>query len=126
MLSELRVHATVAVKDLDRAQKFYAEKLGLLPYLDMPSGLMYEVGEGTHFLLFPTPSAGTAQNTVMGFTTPDIEAEVRNLRANGVVFEEYDYSTLKTENGIANTPVGKSAWFKDSEGNYIGLVEFAK
>lgn len=125
MLSKLRAHATIAVKDLDRAKKFYDEKLGLKPITETPAGSMYEAGEGTKFLLFPTPSAGTAQNTVLGFNATDLKAEVEELKGKGVVFEEYDSPGLKTENGIATTPVGSAAWFKDSEGNVIGLVQFS-
>ena len=124
MLKDLRMHATIAVHDLGRARTFYEEKLGLTPSQDTPGGLVYEVGGGTKFLLFPSSSAGTAQNTVMGFNTPDLKAEVAALQAKGVVFEEYDYPGFKTENGIATTPVGWAAWFKDSEGNIIGIVQF--
>jgi hypothetical protein len=59
----------------------------------------------------------------MGWETKDIEKEVADLRARGVVFEEYDYPNLKTVNGIATTGPGKAAWFKDSEGNILGLVQ---
>jgi len=123
MLSNLRLHATIAVKDLARAKKFYEEKLGLTPFSETAGGLLYEVGGGTRFLLFPSSGAGTAQNTVMGFSTPDIHAEVRALQSRGVVFEEYDYPGLITENGIAASEVGWAAWFKDSEGNIIGIVQ---
>ncbi len=124
MLSDLRVHCTIPVADLDRARAFYAEKLGMEPAEVTPSGATYRCGEGTAFLLFPTPSSGTAENTAMGFTTLDIEEEVTELRDRGVVFEEYDHPTLKTVDGIAQVPVGRAAWFKDSEGNIIGLVQF--
>jgi len=123
MLKDLKLHATIAVKDLDRARKFYEEKLGLTPYLDSEGGLLYEVGGGTRFLLYPTSNAGTAQNTVMGFNTSDIHAEVQALKARGVVFEEYDYPGFKTVNSIAESESGSAAWFKDSEGNIIGIVQ---
>jgi hypothetical protein len=47
------------------------------------------------------------------------------LKAAGVVFEEYDFPSLKTVDGVAETPGNtRSAWFKDSEGNTLGLVQF--
>jgi hypothetical protein len=58
----------------------------------------------------------------MSFTVPDVEAEVRELRERGVVFEEYE--APKTENGIATMPSGRAAWIKDPDGNLIGLFQF--
>jgi hypothetical protein len=59
----------------------------------------------------------------MGWVTGDIDAEMQDLRSRGVVFEEYDFPGLKTENGIAATPAGKVAWFLDSEGNILNVSE---
>ena len=122
MLSQLEAHATVPVADLERARKFYAEKLGLTPERETAGGLRY-VCKNSWFVLFPTSNAGTAKNTAMGWETNNLEAEVAELRARGVVFEEYDYPTLKTVNGIATTGTTKAAWFKDSEGNILGIVQ---
>jgi hypothetical protein len=65
----------------------------------------------------------------MGWEVEDIEATVRELRARGVVFEEYDFPGLKTVEGIAdiegNYPSKGSgergAWFRDGEGNMLGI-----
>ena len=57
---------------------------------------MYDAAETTRFVIYPSPNAGKSPNTCMGFATDDIDAEVRDLKARGVVFEEYDYPTLKT------------------------------
>ena len=59
----------------------------------------------------------------MGFSTSDIESEVRDLKARGVVFEEYDFPTLKTVDGIATVGATRTGWFRDSEGNIIGVVQ---
>jgi len=53
----------------------------------------------------------------------DLEAEVAQLRGRGVVFEEYDSPGLRTVDGVASTPAGKAAWFKDSEGNVLTLTQ---
>jgi hypothetical protein len=50
-------------------------------------------------------------------------AEVNAPRARGVVFEEHDLPGLRTVNGIATTPVGGAAWFKDSEGNVLTMTQ---
>jgi hypothetical protein len=60
----------------------------------------------------------------MGFSTDDIEGDVAALKRSGVVFEEYDFPTLKTVDGIATRGDVRSAWFKDSEGNILALVQF--
>ena len=52
----------------------------------------------------------------------DLAAEVAELRGRGVVFEEYDQPGLRTVDGIATTPVGRAAWFKDSEGNVLTMT----
>ena len=57
----------------------------------------------------------------MGWGSADLERDVEELRSRGVVFEEYDFPGLKTENGIASLPVGKSAWFLDTEGNILNI-----
>jgi hypothetical protein len=85
---------------------------------------MYASG-GIQFLVFPSGGVASGSHTQIGWNVSDFEAEVRALKARGVVFEEYDYPTLKTVGGIATTPDGKAAWFKDSEGNLLGIVQRA-
>ena len=124
MLKDLEVTAVLPAKDIDRARTFYRDVLGLEPADAMDEeNLMYRCGKGTGFLLYQTDNAGTAKNTQMGWATDDLEAEVKDLRSRGVVFEEYDLPGLKTENGIASTPVGKAAWFLDTEGNILNLFQ---
>ena len=123
MLTERRVHTTIPAADMERAERWYEEKLGFRPIRKLPGGSLYQAGENSRFTIYPTPNAGKAPQTVMGFNTPDVEAEVRELKARGVVFEEYDYPTLKTVNSIATMGPVKSAWFKDSEGNILGIAQ---
>jgi hypothetical protein len=64
----------------------------------------------------------TNDHTQVRFWTSDVEADVKDLAARGVTFEEYDYPTLKTVNHVATTAgIGKSAWFKDPDGNTLAL-----
>jgi catechol 2,3-dioxygenase-like lactoylglutathione lyase family enzyme len=122
MLSKHEVHAMLPVQDLKRAKKFYAEKLGLTPKTEMPQGLLYQ-SKDAWFVLFTSSGASTAQFTQAGWTTNNLEAEVAELKAKGVVFEEYNLPNLKTVNSIATTGGNRAAWFKDSEGNLLGLVQ---
>jgi catechol 2,3-dioxygenase-like lactoylglutathione lyase family enzyme len=122
MLANSTIRAVIAATDLDRAQRWYAEKLDLRPLRQEAQGLLYQLGS-SQFFLYQTPTAGTAQNTVAEFEVADIEAEMADLRRRGVIFEEYDYPDFKTVNGIAMLGSDRAAWFKDSEGNYLALAQ---
>jgi catechol 2,3-dioxygenase-like lactoylglutathione lyase family enzyme len=128
MLADARVSTRLPVKDLERARRFYSEKLGLEPVEERPGGLRYKCGGGS-FALFQSAGAASGTHTQIAFEVDDIESTIAALRARGVVFEEYDVPGFKTVNGIAdikgNYPskgVGeRGAWFRDSEGNVLGL-----
>ena len=122
MLSNLVIHASIPATNLDRAKKFYYEKLGFTPKSEEEGGLVYQCKD-SWFLLYPSQFAGTAQHTLAGWETSQIEKDVAELKARGVVFEEYDYPDFKTVNSIDSTGSRKAAWFKDSEGNILGIVQ---
>jgi catechol 2,3-dioxygenase-like lactoylglutathione lyase family enzyme len=131
MLNESDVATRLPAQDLERARKFYAEKLGLEPIEERPGGLKYRCGNG-YFVLFESSGAPSGNHTQMAWVVEDIEATVVELRKRGVVFEEYDLPDLKTVNGIAevsgNYPslggIGeRGAWFRDSEGNLLAIGE---
>jgi catechol 2,3-dioxygenase-like lactoylglutathione lyase family enzyme len=122
MLEGFDFTPTIPCADLERAKKFYADKLGLTPKEERMDGILYVSG-GTQFLLYPTQFTG-AQHTLGGFDVKDIEKTMKELRGRGVTFEEYDFPGLKTENGIAKFgDSDRGAWFKDSEGNILAVVE---
>lgn len=123
--------ARLPAQDLDRARAFYAEKLGLEASDERPGGLLYRCGGG-EFALFASAGAASGQHTQIAFEVDDIEAVVAELSARGVVFEEVDMPGLKTVGGICevegNYPSKgatgeRAAWFRDSEGNLIGVGE---
>ena len=123
MLKDMELMAVLPAKDIDRAKEFYRDKLGLEPVQTIENdNLIYRCGKGTGFLLYRTDNAGSARNTQMAWGVQDVEKEVEELRARGVVFEDYDMPGLKTENGIATMEgMGKGAWFLDSEGNILNI-----
>ncbi|MBV9100225.1 MAG: VOC family protein [Candidatus Dormibacteraeota bacterium] len=125
MLNEAVVHATLPCIDFDRAKAFYAEKLGLSPAEEQPAGAFYDAAGGTRFFLFPSSGAASGSHTQMGFRVNDIEATVRELRGRGVEFESYDFPGFDKETCIASIGGAKSAWFKDSEGNLLGVVQLS-
>jgi catechol 2,3-dioxygenase-like lactoylglutathione lyase family enzyme len=122
------VATRLPARDLNRARRFYSEKLGLEPIEERPGGLRYRCGH-SYFALFASAGAPSGTHTQMGWEVADIDAVVAFLRSRGVVFEEYDLPGFKTIDGIAsiegNYPskgVGERAvWFKDSEGNLLGI-----
>jgi predicted enzyme related to lactoylglutathione lyase len=120
------VAATLPAADMARAKEFYRERLSLEPFQEEPDGsARYRLGESM-FLIYPSEFAGTNRATAAGFAVSNIEAVVGDLRGRGVVFEELDYGEAKTVNGILSMPSGtRGAWFKDSEGNTIGLFQDA-
>lgn len=123
MLQQSPLYAYIPAKDVARARKFYEEKLGLKPKREVAGGVAYEFGKGTACFLYPTPNAGTSKASQAFWQVEDVEREVRELKARGVVFEEYDLPGMKTQNGIATAGGARSAWFKDSEGNILALVQ---
>jgi hypothetical protein len=77
--------------------------------------------------LYPRDTLTKADHTVAGWVVDDIEAVVDALIKRGVVFEQYDMPGMKTdERGIATLGPGKSAWFKDTEGNILSIFEVGR
>jgi Glyoxalase/Bleomycin resistance protein/Dioxygenase superfamily. len=124
MLSRLEIHATLPVKDINRAKKFYADKLGLTPKEETPAGLVYQCKD-SWFLLFPSSGESNGTFTQLGWETDNIEAEVAELKSRGLQFIDYNLPNFKTVNSIATTGPNRAAWFKDSEGNLLGIVQLS-
>jgi catechol 2,3-dioxygenase-like lactoylglutathione lyase family enzyme len=125
MLGERRISAVVCSTDLAKCQEFYVQKVGLkLSPETIKNHLLFECGDGTTLLVYGRPSPTKADHTQVRFWTSDVEADVRDLVTRGVTFEEYDFPTLKTVDHVATSAgIGKSAWFKDPEGNTIALFQ---
>jgi catechol 2,3-dioxygenase-like lactoylglutathione lyase family enzyme len=130
VLDKGRVATRLPAQDLERARRFYSEKLGLEPVDERPGGLLYRSANGCEFALFQSQGAAPGTFTQMGWEVDDIDATVRGLRERGVVFEEVDVPGLRTVDGIAdiegNYPSKRSSgeragWFRDSEGNMLGV-----
>ena len=126
MLHDSRVEANIPAGDLQRARDFYADKLGLTPTAEYDGvWLQYATTGGTTFNIGQTEYAGKAGHTIAQWHVNDIKAEVRDLKAKGVVFEVYqDMPRVEWKDEVASIPdMGKAAWFKDSEGNIMCLDE---
>jgi predicted enzyme related to lactoylglutathione lyase len=117
------VESTIPAQDLQRAKTFYAEMLGLTPSSEERIGLRYRLADGTRFRLFRSGGKASGAHTQMALMVEDLAAAVQELRSRGVNFEEYDSPGLKTTDGIADVGYARAAWFKDSEGNLIGISQ---
>ena len=119
-----RISAVLCSGDLARCQEFYEQVVGLtLSVETIPNHLLFECGDGT-LLVYGRPAPNTADHTQVRFWTDDVERDVRDLENRGAIFEHYDFPTLKTVNHVATTPgIGKSAWFKDPDGNTLALFQ---
>jgi catechol 2,3-dioxygenase-like lactoylglutathione lyase family enzyme len=129
MLESGRIATRLPAQDLERARRFYAEKLELEPADERPGGLLYRCASG-EFALFASAGASPGTFTQMAWEVDDIEATVAKLKARGVRFEDVDVPGLRTVGGIAdiegNYPSKgatgeRGAWFRDSEGNLLGV-----
>ena len=125
MLQQAPMYAYIPAKDVSRARKFYEQTLGLQPGRELAGGVTYEFGGGTACFLYFTPNAGTSKASQAFWQVDDVEREVRELKSRGVKFEQYDIPGTKTENGILTGGGAKAAWFKDTEGNIMAIIQYA-
>jgi predicted enzyme related to lactoylglutathione lyase len=123
MLKDHPVYATIPATDVEQLTAFYADTLGFEPIKETRAGVFFGAANGTLFAVTRQSGGASGTHTQMGFRVEDIEQEVADLRRRGIEFEEY--AAPQTVGGIAEVPVGKAAWFKDPQGNLIGMVEFS-
>jgi predicted enzyme related to lactoylglutathione lyase len=124
MLHDFPMYAYIPARDLARARQFYETTVGLRPTMETNGGVVYEFGKGTACFLYPTPNAGTSQASQAFWSVTDVDALMRTLKAKGVMFEEYpDMPGERSAEGAVTAGGAKAAWFKDSEGNILALIE---
>jgi catechol 2,3-dioxygenase-like lactoylglutathione lyase family enzyme len=127
MLSDAPVMPTIPVTDLARAVDFYANKLGLrrsAMEVEKDSAL-FDAGQGTMLYLYKRPPS-QVEHTLASFKVDDLVKTMDELLANGVAFEHYDMPGLKTDDkGIVEHEGMKACWFKDPDGNILGIVEIS-
>jgi catechol 2,3-dioxygenase-like lactoylglutathione lyase family enzyme len=122
MLGSSDAMATIAVKDVNAAGKFYAETLGLKRGAgDQPSVLTFESGN-SRILVYESQYAGTNKATAATWALDDVEGVVKALAAKGVRFEHYDMPGLTLQGDVHVDGQFKAAWFKDPDGNILALV----
>ena len=123
MLKNAPIVPYIPAADVARARRFYEDKVGLVAREETAGGVVYECGDRSWIFLYPSAGAGTSKASQAFWQVDDLEAEMSELKARGVVFEEYDMPGLKTVNGILTAGGAKAAWFKDSEGNILAVIQ---
>jgi len=122
MLSDADALATIAVRDLKQARKFYEEKLGFAPAgSDQPGVVSYRSGNST-LLVYESEYAGTNHATSATWVVPDAEPVVAALRERGVRFEHYDLPGLERRGDLHVSGSFKGAWLKDPDGNILHVL----
>ena len=125
MLGKADATPMIAVKDLDRARRFYEETLGLETEDEWGGeGVTMKSGD-TIVNVYKSEFAGTNKATALNFQVDDIESEVKELKEKGVFFEHYDLPGLEQRGDLYVAEGGsfKTAWFKDPDGNILSLIE---
>src|SRR5258708_5289684 len=120
MLGTSMVVATIPVTDLDRSKRFYQETLGLKSLWENPASVRFGCGDGTQISIFRR-GPSKADHTLSHFEVSDIEAVVRELEERGVAFIDYAEGPLQTTGHIAQMGPARGAWFRDPDGNVLGL-----
>ena len=123
MLQQFPIYAYFPARDIARARRFYEDRLGLKPKMEIAGGVVYEFANGTEGFLYTTPNAGTSQASQAFWQVDDVDAEIAELKARGVVFEQYDMPGERSPSGAITAGGAKAAWFKDSEGNIFAIIE---
>ncbi len=122
MLQDSPIYSYMPANDVARARAFYEEKLGFKAKQVINGGVVYGFAKGTACFLYPTPNAGTSKASQLFWDVKDVEAEVAELKSRGVEFEKYDMPGTDA-NGITTAGGAKAAWFKDSEGNIMAIIQ---
>ncbi|HEY7281734.1 MAG TPA: VOC family protein [Actinomycetota bacterium] len=120
MMGETMVVATIPVTDLEQAKAFYGGTLGLTFLWENPASIRFRCGEASEISVFKRPPTVT-DHTLAHFEVVDIEAVVSDLDAKGVEFIDYADGPLVTTDHIAQVGPARGAWFRDPDGNTLGL-----
>jgi catechol 2,3-dioxygenase-like lactoylglutathione lyase family enzyme len=127
-LGAARAITKLPAQDLDRARRFYRDRLGLEPVEERDGGLRYLSGT-TEFHIFASSGTSSGRSTQLGFEVEDIDQAVADLRARGLEFESFDLGGLEVTDQIVAVPNNypskgtgeRGAFFFDSEGNLLAL-----
>ena len=120
------IYAYLPAENLERARAFYEHTLGFVPTQQTNGGVVCAFGKQTaaFLYLYPTPNAGTSRASQAFWDVVDVDGEIEASEARGVVFETYDgMPGERSASGAVTAGGAKAAWFKDSEGDTLALIQ---
>lgn len=126
MFENTKAFSGFAVDDLERAEQFYGETLGLrVSVLDEDHGLLQlHIAGDRDTLVYRKPDHAPADYTILNFPVGDVEETVGELTRRGVRFERYEGTEMETdEQGIFRGGGPLIAWFRDPAGNILSVIE---
>ena len=123
MLTHAPMYAYLPATNLARARQFYEDKLGFRPIHPEANGVTYEFAGQTACFLYLTPNAGTSRASQAFWRVADVDREIAELKSRGIVFEDYPMEGTRSPSGAITAGGAKAAWFKDTEGNILALVQ---
>jgi catechol 2,3-dioxygenase-like lactoylglutathione lyase family enzyme len=125
MVGNNRISAVLVSTDLEKSQDFYEKKVGLtLSPETIKNHLLFDCGNGTTLLIYGRGSGNSGDHTQVRFWSTDVDKDVAELVGRGIDFEEYDMDAFKTvDHVVTSSGIGRSAWFKDPDGNTIALFQ---
>jgi predicted enzyme related to lactoylglutathione lyase len=124
MLKDAAIVPYIPVSNVARAREFYEKKIGLVPREEYAGGVIYEFGNGSWAFLYPSAGAGTSKASQAFWAVEDVDREIVELKKRGVVFEQYDNMPgQRSPAGAIIAGGAKAAWFKDSEGNILAIIQ---
>ena len=122
MLGDGKAAATIPVKDIEVARRFYNDKLGLKADTSTEDGvLIYKSGD-SKVLVYQSEFAGTNKATAATWEVGDVEREVKTLKDKGIAFEHYDMPGMTRQGDLHTAGDSRAAWFKDPDGNILAIV----
>jgi len=122
MLGDSDAIATIAVRNLETARKFYLGTLGLTQGPGSEAGVLTCRSGTSNVLVYESPHAGSNKATAATWAVPDVDALVRELKARGVTFEHYDLPGTSRTGDVHVAGRVRVAWFKDPDGNILSIV----
>ena len=123
MLQESPLYAYFQARDLDRARRFWEDKLGFAPKSADNGGVTYAFANGTAAFVYPTGNTGTFKASQAFWSVEDVDREMAELKKRGVEFEHDDVPGERSPEGAITAGGAKAASFKDSEGNTLAIVQ---
>jgi catechol 2,3-dioxygenase-like lactoylglutathione lyase family enzyme len=119
MLRNAHAYAKLPARDPARARAFYVDVLGLTPTWEQDGHLWFDHTDGSSVLVFPSAGRPSGDHDQCGWVVDDVHPEVAELRARGVVFEEFPGRVFV--DSVTADGVFEAAWFRDTEGNLLNV-----